>query len=122
MRLVTVYATSGQPPDGEALRALIGADQWVDSAVSSEEVQASKPTPDIFQLALKRTVDVRDAVVVGDSVWDIEAARASGMSCIAVTTGGISRAELEAAGAAAVDKSPLDLLEHLGESPVGRLA
>jgi HAD superfamily hydrolase (TIGR01509 family) len=121
--LVTVYATSGQAQDVEALRALIGADEWIDAAVNSEEVEASKPAPDIFQLALERTeVDARDAVVVGDTVWDIEAAQASGMSCIAVTTGGISRAELEAAGAAAVYESPLDLLEHLDESPVGRLA
>src|SRR4051794_18998699 len=121
--LTTVYATSGQSQDVQALRDVIGADEWIDAAVNSEEVEASKPAPDIFELALERAgVGADRAVVVGDTVWDIEAARACGLPCITVTTGGISRAELEAAGAAAVYASPADLLDHLDESPVGRLS
>jgi HAD superfamily hydrolase (TIGR01549 family) len=119
---VTVYATSGQPQDVEALRKVIGADEWIDETVSSEEVDASKPAPDIFRLALERTgVDAADAAVVGDTVWDIEAARACGVPCVTVTTGGISRAELQAAGAEAVYASPQDLLDHLDASPLRRL-
>jgi HAD superfamily hydrolase (TIGR01509 family) len=118
----TVYATSGQPQDVEALRGVIGADEWIDETVNSEEVEASKPAPDIFELALERAgVRSEDAVVVGDTVWDVEAARACGVACVTVTTGGISRGELEAAGADAVYASPRDLLDHLADSPIGRL-
>jgi HAD superfamily hydrolase (TIGR01549 family) len=120
--LTTVYATSGQPQDVEALRSVIGADEWIDEAVSSEEVEASKPAPDIFRLALERAgVGAEDAVVVGDTVWDVEAASACGVACVAVTTGGISEPELRAAGAAAVYASPEALLADLDASPIGRL-
>jgi HAD superfamily hydrolase (TIGR01549 family) len=118
----TVYATSGQPQDVEALRAVIGADEWIDEVVSSEEVDASKPAPDIFQLALERvSVDAGDALVIGDTVWDIEAADACGVPCVAVTTGGISEDELKAAGAVAVYASPADLLAGIDRSPISRL-
>jgi HAD superfamily hydrolase (TIGR01549 family) len=120
--LTTVYATSGQPQDVDALRSVIGADEWIDEAVSSEEVEASKPAPDIFRLALERAgVGAEDAVVVGDTVWDVEAASACGVVCVAVTTGGISEAELRAAGAAAVYASPEALRADLDASPIGRL-
>jgi HAD superfamily hydrolase (TIGR01549 family) len=119
---VTVYATSGQPQDVEALRAVIGADDWIDLTVSSDEVEASKPAPDIFELALERaSVQPEDAFVVGDTVWDIEAAHACGLPCIAVTTGGISEDELRSAGAAAVYTSPRELLEGLDQSPIAEL-
>jgi HAD superfamily hydrolase (TIGR01509 family) len=118
----TVYATSGQPQDVEILREVIGADEWVDAVVNSTEVEASKPAPAIFELALERIgVGPERAMVVGDTVWDIEAAAACGMRCVAVTTGGISRCELEAAGAAGVYESPEHLLRELDASPIGEL-
>jgi HAD superfamily hydrolase (TIGR01509 family) len=118
----TVYATSGQPQDVDALREIIGADEWIDDAVNSSEVEQSKPAPDIFRLALERAGATPErAVVIGDTVWDVEAAHALGARCIALTTGGISRAELEAAGADAVYDSPGDLLDHLDDSPFGGL-
>jgi HAD superfamily hydrolase (TIGR01509 family) len=118
----TVYATSGQQQDVDALRSVIGADEWIDEAVSSEEVDASKPAPDIFRLALDRaSVQPADAVVIGDTVWDIEAAHACGVPCVVVTTGGISEDELRAAGADAVYRSPAALCDDLDASPVGRL-
>jgi beta-phosphoglucomutase-like phosphatase (HAD superfamily) len=118
----TVYASSGQPDDVSFLRALIGADEWIDEVVNSAEVEASKPAPDIFQLALAR-VGARPeaAIVVGDTVWDVEAAAACGLRCVAVTTGGISRAELVDAGAAAVYDSPAALLAEFAASPLGKL-
>jgi HAD superfamily hydrolase (TIGR01509 family) len=120
--LTTVYATSGQPDDVEALRKVIGADQFVDYTVNSSEVEASKPAPDIFETAMKRAdVSPNQAIVIGDTVWDVEAAAACGLRCIAVRTGGISEAELAAAGAIAVYDSPQELLEQLNESPLARL-
>jgi phosphoglycolate phosphatase-like HAD superfamily hydrolase len=58
---------------------------------------------------------------VGDTVWDVEAAARAGLVCVAVTTGGISARDLQAAGAAAVYSGPEDLLNNLDTSPLGEL-
>ena len=117
-----LYATSGQPQDVEVMREIIGADEWVDAVVNSSEVDASKPAPDIFELALERAgTTAEHAIVVGDTVWDVKAATACGLRCVGVTTGGIGARDLTAAGAVAVYDSPADLLDRLDGSPVGEL-
>src|ERR687893_155439 len=91
----------GKPDDVEVLRRTLGADEWIDGAVNSSEVEASKPAPDIFGRALEVAGATPDeAVVVGDTVWDVKAAAACGITCVTVTCGGISGAELQEAGAA----------------------
>ncbi len=117
-----VLATSGKPDDVEVLRRTLGADEWIDHAVNSSEVDDSKPAPDIFARALEVAgAEPADAVVVGDTVWDVKAAAACGITCVTVTSGGISRAELADAGAAAVYRDPEDLVADLDASPLGRL-
>src|SRR5918997_1906239 len=117
-----VLATSGKPDDVEVLRRTLGADEWIDGAVNSSEVDQSKPAPDIFAKALEAAgAAPGDAVVVGDTVWDVRAASACGMPCVAVTCGGISEAELREAGAAAVYRDPEDLVARLDDSPLGEL-
>ena len=117
-----VLATSGKPDDVEVLRRTLGADQWIDGAVNSSEVEASKPAPDIFGRALEVAgATPEEAVVVGDTVWDVKAAAACGVTCVTVTCGGISEAELESAGAAAVYRDPGDLVANFDTSPLGRL-
>lgn len=117
-----VLATSGKPDDVEELRRTLRADEWIDAAVNSGEVESSKPAPDIFARALEVAGAAPDeAVIVGDTVWDAKAAAACGVVCVAVTCGGICRSELEGAGAAAVYRDPQDLVAHLDASPVGRL-
>jgi HAD superfamily hydrolase (TIGR01549 family) len=112
-----VLATSGKPDDVEALRQTLGADEWLDAAVNSSEVEASKPAPDIFAKALEGAkADPSDAMVVGDTVWDAKAALACGVPCVAVTCGGVSEAELRAAGAVAVYRDPADLVAHLDDA------
>jgi phosphoglycolate phosphatase-like HAD superfamily hydrolase len=95
------------------------ADRWITAAVNASEVEASKPAPDIFRLAMHR-VDAapQRTIVLGDSVWDVHAATASGVECVAVTCGGTSAAELTAAGATAVYRDPQDLLQRLADSPL----
>ncbi len=116
--LRVVYATSGREEDVEDLRELIGADEWVHATVNSSEVDASKPAADIFRLALERAgAAPADAVVVGDTVWDAEAAGACAIPCIGVRTGGVSDAELRGAGAVAVYDDVSDLVAHLDDSP-----
>ena len=120
--LRVVYATSGREEDVEVLRGVIGADEWVHGVVNSSEVEASKPAPDIFSLALQRAESApSSAVVVGDTVWDAAAAGACGISCIGVRSGGVSAEELLHAGASAVYDDAADLVAHLDESPFGPL-
>jgi phosphoglycolate phosphatase-like HAD superfamily hydrolase len=117
-----VYATSGSADDVGTLRDVIGADEWIAAAVNSSEVDVSKPAPDIFQLAIRRVdADPQRTIVVGDSVWDVRAATACGIGCVAVACGGIGTDELLAAGALAVYRDPQDLLEQLAASPLAAL-
>ncbi len=117
--VTNVYATSGNAQDVDRLRAVIGADRWIAAAVNASEVEASKPAPDIFRLAMHRVdADPQRTVVLGDSVWDVHAATACGVGCVAVTCGGTSAAELTAAGATAVYRDPQDLLAQLADSPL----
>jgi HAD superfamily hydrolase (TIGR01509 family) len=106
-------ATSAKPEELEHHMQELGAEGKIAWVVSSDEAEESKPAPDIFGLALKRAgVSPEDAVVVGDSVWDVEAAKDAGVRAAAVMTGGaFSRAELEEAGAYAVYDDCHELLD-----------
>jgi len=105
-------ATSAEPEELEHHMEELGVDGQISGVVSSDEAEESKPSPDIFGLALERAeVSAEDAVVVGDSIWDIEAAKEAGVRVAAVmTSGAFSRAELEEAGAYAVYEDCAELL------------
>ena len=105
-------ATSAEPEELEHHMKELGAEDNIAGVVSSDEAEESKPAPDIFGLALERAgVSPEEAVAVGDSIWDIEAAKEAGVRVAAVMTGGaFSRAELEEAGAYAVYEDCHDLL------------
>ena len=118
-----VLATSAEKSDLEALLAVIDADEAIDAVTSAGEVDAAKPAPDLFSVALDEAGTSPEATVaVGDTVWDVEAATRAGLRCVAVTTGGVTRAELEAAGAVAVYDDVAALLDGLDESPLVRPA
>ncbi len=117
-----VLATSSGEEDVPRLCQAVGAGDAVDYVVSKGDVEKSKPAPDIFEAALDRAgLRAEDAAAVGDTTWDVLAARRCGLSCVALQTGGIAAAELVAAGAAAVYEDPSDLLEQLSTSPLARL-
>jgi phosphoglycolate phosphatase-like HAD superfamily hydrolase len=106
---VVVLASSGAEAFGhEAVRLLDIGDE-VAAVTSSADAEESKPEADILTVALDRVSGER-AVVVGDTPYDVEAAARIGLACVTVLTGGFSRAELEAAGAAAVVETPGDLV------------
>ena len=107
------FATSAKPEELEHHMEELEAEGKVAGVVSSEEVEGTKPAPDIFELALKRAQSSpEEAVAVGDSVWDAESAKEAGVRSAAVMTGGaFSRAELEEAGAYAVYEDCAELLE-----------
>jgi HAD superfamily hydrolase (TIGR01509 family) len=115
--LVTVLATSAPADELAVLRTVLGADSWIDHATSASDSDASKPAPDLVEVALS-TAGLRpgDATFVGDAVWDVHAANSAGVHCVGLECGGSSEAELREAGAAQVFRDPADLLAHWDES------
>lgn len=117
-----VLATSSKKDDVPQLCDTIGAEDAIDHIVNGSDVEASKPSPDIFAVAIDQLdLDPERTIVVGDTVWDVEAAGKAGVRCVCVLTGGHARRELEERGAVTVYEDVADLLDHLDESPVGEL-
>jgi HAD superfamily hydrolase (TIGR01549 family) len=84
--------------------------------ITRDEVEHAKPDPDLFLAAADRLrVDIHASMIVGDSVWDLLAARRAGALGVGVLSGGYGEDELERAGAYRVYEDPLDLLRHLDE-------
>lgn len=94
---------------------LLRADEHSDDWTTSEDAEESKPDPELLEEALEKVGGGR-AVMVGDAVWDVEAANAQGISTIGLLSGGYGRQELLDAGAVAVYADPADLLAHLDEA------
>jgi HAD superfamily hydrolase (TIGR01549 family) len=107
-------ASSSIPKHAEHAFELLDADDLADTATTSEDAEESKPDPELVEVALSR-LGADAACVVGDSVWDVEAAMRTGVPAYGVLTGGTSRAELDEAGAAGVYRDAAELLERLDE-------
>jgi phosphoglycolate phosphatase-like HAD superfamily hydrolase len=121
--LAGVLATSGKEKDLEWMLPAIGAGDSFTGVTTSSEVGSGKPAPDLVSTSLEQhRLDPSRSVLLGDTVWDVESAARAGIPCVAVTCGGISEAELREAGAVEVYDGPADLLEHLDDSVIARLA
>lgn len=108
-------ATSGRTTSAGAARRYLDIPDSV-PVVTRDDVQHAKPDPDLFTEAASRLgVDIEDAVVVGDSVWDLLAARRARALGVGLLSGGYGEDELIRAGAYRVYADPLDLLAHLDE-------
>ncbi len=119
--LAVVLASSADEAEFNVLRTALDAEDAIDAATYSGDVESSKPAPDLVQVALdKAGVPADEAVFIGDTVWDEEACRKAGVRCIGVLSGGVSRDELISAGAAEVYRDPADLLAALPASLLGR--
>ena len=94
----------------------LDARELADAWTTKDDVEASKPDPDLVRAALSKA-STANAIMIGDTPWDCEAARRAGIATICVLTGGYSEPELRQAGAAAVFDSPRTLLERLDETP-----
>jgi len=118
--LSVVWATSGSSADTEAAQRLLSLRDVL--VVSGEDVEHGKPAPDMVDAALRAAgATAERAVLIGDTVYDVRAAAAAGVACIALLCGGIGEQELREAGAAAVYGNPSELLDGLDTSPVGQL-
>src|SRR5512132_3174206 len=122
-RAVTVGLATSSPQDLlEAFQDKIGATEAVDVVVTASDVEEAKPEPDVFEVALAKADLARErAIVVGDSVWDAQAAAHARLACLALETGGFSGAELKRDGVIAVYEDAGDLLDHLDDSPLAAL-
>jgi HAD superfamily hydrolase (TIGR01509 family) len=108
-------ATSGRPEGARASLEALGVRPEI-PVITRKEVQRAKPDPDLFLAAARKlNISIHEAIVVGDSVWDLLAARRAGSLGIGLLSGGYGEEELQTAGAYRVYQDPKDLLDHLDE-------
>ena len=109
--LTVVLASSADEREFSMLRATLDAEDAIDAATSSGDVETTKPAPDLVEVALdKAGISAAEALFVGDTVWDVQACAKAGVTCVGVLSGGFGRDELTTAGAAAVYSGPAELL------------
>ena len=115
-----VLCSSADEDEVETYVRLLGVRDVV-AWTTAADVSATKPAPELVRVALDR-VGGGPAVMVGDTVWDVEAAGHVGIPTIGLLTGGISAADLEEAGAVVVLRSADELMDRLDETPLGSAA
>jgi HAD superfamily hydrolase (TIGR01509 family) len=113
-----VLASSAKQDEVEHYLDLLDARELADGWTTSADVEATKPEPDLVKAAVEKAGG-GEAVMVGDSTWDCEAARRAELETVAVLTGGFSEAELRDAGAVEVFHSIDELRQALDRTPLG---
>jgi phosphoglycolate phosphatase-like HAD superfamily hydrolase len=109
-------ATSGRMETAAVNIAALGVDPKTVPVVTRDQVSHAKPDPDLFITAAERLgADIRNALVLGDSIWDMLAAQRARALGIGLLSGGYGENELERAGAYRVFADPADLLLHIDE-------
>jgi phosphoglycolate phosphatase-like HAD superfamily hydrolase len=109
-----VLSSSAKPDEAEHYVDLLDARGLVDGWTTSEDVDATKPAPDLIEAGLDRAGG-GPALMSGDSTWDCRAAARAGVPAVAVLTGGYCREELAEAGAVAVFDTPADAADGIAE-------
>jgi HAD superfamily hydrolase (TIGR01509 family) len=111
-----VVATSASKDDMAALLKAAGIADLVDAKTSSSDAEHSKPAPDIVEAALANAgCEAAEAVMLGDTPYDVEASGRAGVRCVALRCGGWDDAALK--DAVAIYQDPADLLAHYETSP-----
>ncbi|HET8673353.1 MAG TPA: HAD family hydrolase [Thermoleophilaceae bacterium] len=113
-----VLASSAKEDEVDHYLDLLDARGLADDWTTSADVETTKPAPDLVEAAREKAGG-GDAVMVGDTPWDVKAAGRAGVETIAVLTGGFAEAELTEAGACAVFESIEELRQRLGQTPLG---
>ncbi len=117
-----IVASSSPEAEVKHYLRLLQIEDQVDGFTSADDVDRSKPHPDIFEAALERAgvESATEALVVGDSPFDAEAASHLALPTVGVRCGGFPDEELRQAGVIALYDSPADLLVHYDSSPLAR--
>jgi HAD superfamily hydrolase (TIGR01509 family) len=119
--LALVVATSAKEEEMERLLGIAGVNDLFDEQATKDDAKRSKPDPDIIGAALKRAgIDASRAIMLGDTPYDVEAARRAGVETVGFESGGWKANDL--AGAVAVYADAAALLRDFDASPVARLA
>ena len=116
--LTVILASSAKADELDHYLDLLDARDLAHDWTSSADVETTKPAPDLVEAAFEKARS-KDAVMVGDTPWDIEAAGRAGIRTVAVLTGGFSADELREAGAAEVYESIAELRERIADSALG---
>jgi HAD superfamily hydrolase (TIGR01549 family) len=110
-------ASSGKDDEVRHYEKLLGIEEFVDCRTTSDDVLHSKPYADVFVAALKLLkLPAHDAVAIGDTPYDVEAAKKIELRVIGVLCGGFSEDVLRGEGAIAIYREPADLLAHYYQS------
>ena len=116
---MVVLASSAKEWEVDHYLELLDAKELVDDWTTSSDVERTKPEPDLVHAALDKVgATPGDALLIGDTVWDVEAAHRAGVETLAVLTGGFSEQELRDAGAREVFTSVEELRQNLVETPL----
>lgn len=120
--ITLALASSGKGSEVAHYQSLLEIEDLTDVVVSSDDVERSKPFPDIFQAALTKLapLSAEAAIVIGDTPYDAEAANKAGLRTVGVLCGGFPEAGLSAAGCIALYRDPQDLLDGYRNSPLAR--
>jgi HAD superfamily hydrolase (TIGR01509 family) len=114
-------ASSAKADELETYKQIAGIEDLVSAETSSDDAERSKPKPDIFQAALvKANVSGAEAIAIGDTPYDAQAAGKAGVRTIGFLCGGWSEADLRKAGCFRIYQDPADLLAHYADSPFRR--
>ena len=119
-----VLGSSAKGDELAAYKRIANIADLIEDETSADDAESSKPAPDIFEAALEKLdgIAAGDAIVVGDSPYDAEAAGKAGMRTIGVLCGGFPEADLRRAGCVAIYLDPADLLRSYDRSLLGRPA
>ena len=113
---LVVLASSAKEWEVEHYLDLLDAREIVESWTTSADVEQTKPEPDLIKAAMDKVDADGEAMLIGDTVWDVEAAKRAGVETLAVLTGGFSEQELRDAGARDVFTSVEELRQSLAET------
>ncbi len=120
--LAVVIATSAVSDELNAVLGKLGAADAITAQTTADDIDEPKPHPEVFVKAMEvGDIDPRRAIAVGDSVWDVKAARAAGIACVAVESGGYSQHELSEDGALQVYSDVEELHDQFYTSPLALL-
>jgi phosphoglycolate phosphatase-like HAD superfamily hydrolase len=114
-----VLASSAKRDELDHYVGLLGLEGMIDASTSIDDVATSKPAPDIFSTALAKVgLGEAEVIVIGDTIYDMEAAARAGIAAIGLTSGPFDETALRDAGAIAVYANVADLLENIERSPL----
>ena len=113
-------ASSGKADEVEHYQKLLGIEGLVDCQTTADDVVHSKPRADVFIAVLRLLghLSPNEAVAIGDTPYDIEAAKKINLATVALLSGGFPEENLRDAGAIAIFRDPANLLDHYYQSPL----